>query len=221
MTSDEPQSHVRAIYIDVEMSFWGGPPPPGFKQEIIELGAVEMNLLTLQITREWSRFIRPRHWEISPKCTDLTGITKDDIQHARPFREVFDSLTEKFAPSRALCCTWGNDPEMIAAACQLHKLKSPLRNLLDLAQLVKSLFLLTQIPSLGKALDLLGLECEGVPHGALVDARSTAKVHAAVIRRMRREPDPPPLEVKNPVEVATLSVFAEKLRQSLRLNQEE
>lgn len=33
------------------------PPPPGFKQEIIEIGVVEMNLLTLQITREWSRFI--------------------------------------------------------------------------------------------------------------------------------------------------------------------
>jgi inhibitor of KinA sporulation pathway (predicted exonuclease) len=221
MTSDDPQSHTRAIYIDVEMSCWGGPPPPGFKQEIIEIGVVEMDLLTLQITRERSRFIRPRQWEISSKCTDLTGITEDDIQHARPFLEVLDSLTAEFAPSKALCCTWGDDAELIAAAYQSHGLKTPLRNLLNLAQLFKGLFLLTQIASLGRAIAMLGMEFDGVPHGALVDARNTAKVHAAVIRRMRREPDPPAVPFKKPVEMAPRSVFAEKLRQSLRLDREE
>ena len=60
MPSDEQQYHPRSLYIDVEMTCWTGPPPPGMKQEIIEIGIAEMDLRTLDITREASYFVRPR-----------------------------------------------------------------------------------------------------------------------------------------------------------------
>jgi len=215
MTVDDTKHHIRSIYIDVELSCWAGPPPLGMRQEIIEIGMVEMDLHTLEIIREKSHFVRPKRWEISDRCTKLTGITKDDIQSARPFPEVLASLTEEFSPSRALCCTWGNDAGLIAAACQSNGLKTPLRYLLDLAHLFQGLFLLKQTPGLGDAVGMLDMEFDGVPHGALVDARNTAGVHAAVIRRMRRQPDLPPPPAQQNTEVAALTPFGEKLREAL------
>jgi inhibitor of KinA sporulation pathway (predicted exonuclease) len=214
MTVDHPTHHTRSIYIDVELSCWAGPPPAGMKQDIIEIGLVEMDLATLKITRERSHFVRPKRWDISDRCTKLTGITHDDIRIARPFPDVIGSLAEEFSPSTALCCTWGNDGGLVAASCRDHGLRSPLRNLLDLAQLFQGLLLLKQTASLRKAVSILALEFEGIPHGALADARNTASVHAAVLRRMRREADPPPF-AQPTAESPVLTPFGEKLRDAL------
>jgi inhibitor of KinA sporulation pathway (predicted exonuclease) len=175
-----------------------------------------MDLQTLEITRESAHFVRPRRWEISDRCTKLTGITEDDIKSARSFPEVIASLTQEFSPAEALCCTWGNDAGLIASTCQAHGLKTPLRYLLDLAQLFQGLFLLRQTASLRSAAEMLGLKFNGVPHGALVDARNAARVHAAVIRRMRRQPDAPPQSAGETSEVAAPTPFGEKLCQALR-----
>jgi hypothetical protein len=64
---------VRALYLDVELTCWSGPPPSDMRQEIIENGVVEMDLLTLKLTREAAYFVRPHRWEISDKCAKLTG----------------------------------------------------------------------------------------------------------------------------------------------------
>ena len=175
----------------------GGRLLQGLKQEIIEIGIAEMDLQTLEITREASYLVRPRRWEISNRCTDLTGITRDDIQAARPFPAILKLMTADFSPSNALCCAWGNDAELIASTCRIHGAKSPLRNCVDLAHLIHRLFLLEQQASLRDAVRMLGMEFDGIPHSALVDARNTARIHAAVIRRLRREPDPPPVRERN------------------------
>lgn len=209
MTGNQLEFHTRSIYLDVEMTCWNSAPPQGMKPEIIEIGIVEMDLVTLDITRERSYFIRPRRWQISTLCTNLTGITENDIQSGRPFAQVLTELTEEFAPSQALCGTWGNDAALIAAACQTNGRQNPLRNLLDLAFLFQRLFLLKQQSGLASAIQMLGFDFEGVAHGALVDARNTARAHAAIIRRMRREPDPP--SIIEPARAEPRSIFAEKL----------
>lgn len=216
MTAHQLELHTRSIYIDVELTCWEGTPPPCMKQEIIEMGIAEMDLVTLDITRERSYFIRPRRWEISTLCTNLTGITEDDIQSGRSFVDVLTAFTEEFVPSQAVCCTWGNDPALIAATCHSHGFKTPLRNLLDLAHLFQHIFALKQLAKLSDAVQLLGLDFDGVPHGALVDARNTARVHAAIIRRMRREPDPP-IPAVVPSANASRSIIADKLSECLKL----
>jgi hypothetical protein len=63
MTVHDKKHHTRSIYIDVEQSCWTGLPPLGMRQEIIEIGVVEMDLQTLEITRERAHFVRPRREE--------------------------------------------------------------------------------------------------------------------------------------------------------------
>jgi len=219
MTADDAY-HTSGLYIDVELTCWSGPPPPGMKQEIIEIGVVEMDLLALKIIREAAYFVRPRRWEISKKCTKLTGITNEHIRTARPFTEVLTAFTEEFQPSKKLCGTWGDDASLIADACDREGMKSPLRNLLDVGQLFRTVFLMKQQSSLRKAIEMLNLEFDGVSHSALADAKNTARVHAAIIRRMRREPDPLPSSAK-PITAASSSVFAEKLKECLQLQEQE
>lgn len=216
-TPHDDRYHARAIYIDTEQSCWTAPPPPGMRQEIIEIGVVEMDLQALEITRERSHFVRPRRWEISERCTELTGITKENIQGARSFPEVLQSLTEEFTPGKALCGAWGNDASLIKSTCHMHGFKTPLRYRLDLSQLFQWLLLLKQTPSLRDAVEMLGLDFDGVPHGALVDARNTARVHAALIRRMRREPDPVAPPVKQVIDALAVTSFGEKLRRAIVL----
>jgi inhibitor of KinA sporulation pathway (predicted exonuclease) len=99
----------------------------------------------------------------------------------------------------------------------MHGFKTPLRYRLDLSQLFQWLLLLKQMPSLRDAVEMLGLDFDGVPHGALVDARNTARVHAALIRRMRREPDPVAPPVKQVIDVPAVTSFGEKLRRAIVL----
>jgi inhibitor of KinA sporulation pathway (predicted exonuclease) len=214
-STDGLPTHSRALYIDVEMTCWKGPPPAGMKQEIIEIGITEMDLQSLSIVREKAYFVRPRRWEISALCTKLTGITGDDIRTARPFPEVLSALIDEFDPSKAMCCTWGNDDALIAATCQAHRLTSPLRHLVDLTHLFSRLFLIKQQVNLAKAIEILGLGFDGTPHSALADARNTARVHAAIIRRMRREPDPPPIPVSGSEPKTYMSPFGEQLLRAL------
>jgi inhibitor of KinA sporulation pathway (predicted exonuclease) len=207
--------HTHSIYIDVEMTCWNGPPPVGMKQEIIEIGAVAMDLTSLEITQEKSYFVRPRCWEISANCTALTGITKKDIQSASSFQDVLAEFIEAFAPKGKLCGTWGDDADLIHRTCQERGLKSPLRHLVDVSHLFQRAFLLKDRVSLQKAVMLLGSKFDGAPHNALGDARNTALVHAAIIRRMQLSPEPQPITTAEPTEDAPKSHFGEKLANSL------
>lgn len=204
--------HTTALYLDLEWTCWDAPPPLGMRPEIIEIGIVEMDLDTLTCIQESAYFVRPRRWEISLMCTNLTGITAGDVQSAAPVGDVLATLTEKFEPQRKPCCTWGDDVSVMAQTCRNLGLVSPFRRPIDLARVFQGAFALIEQKSLSAAILMLGLEFDGVPHGALPDARNTALIHASMLRRMRREPDPPPPETFNRHENAQLSPFAQKLR---------
>jgi inhibitor of KinA sporulation pathway (predicted exonuclease) len=91
----------------------------------------------------------------------------------------------------------------------------PFRNVLDLAPFFQSLFLLKQMSSLHNAVSTLCFDFDGVPHGALPDARNTALLHAEVLRRMRREPDCATSVPQTTEAPAAVTSFGEKLHAAL------
>jgi inhibitor of KinA sporulation pathway (predicted exonuclease) len=215
MTSDDIH-YSHTLYIDREWTCWNVSPPPGMKQEIIEIGVVEMNLRTLEITQEAAHFVRPRRWEISAKCTNLTGITEEDIRKAKPLDEVLATLTKKFRPGTMACCAWGDDIAVLQRACKSLGLMNPFRHPIDLSRVFEGIFVTKEQAGLGTALKMLGLDFDGVPHGALPDARNAARLHASILRRMRRVPEPAPPSTDEQEEIESLSTFGQKLIQSLK-----
>ncbi|MFZ0301880.1 MAG: 3'-5' exonuclease [Terracidiphilus sp.] len=212
----DAEQYQRTLYLDLELTCWDRPQPVGRSPEIIEIGVVEMDLKGPKIINEAAYLVWPRHLEISTRCANLTGLSVDDLKSAPPFEEVIDALVSKFSPSTKLCCTWGRDAELEADACRSHGVRTLLRNALDMGYLFSRVFLLCEQPSLRKAVDIIGLLFDGVPHTALGDARNTAHVHAAIIRRMRREPDPAH-DVRNQLpDCSRPTLFAEKLNQAMR-----
>ncbi|QNI32087.1 exonuclease domain-containing protein [Alloacidobacterium dinghuense] len=210
------EMHERAIYVDLEWTCWDGHPPAGRVREIIEIGAVEVNLNSLEIVREASYLVRPRHLDISSRCTRITGILATDLKSARAFQEVLNAFVTEFSPSEKLCCTWGRDDnDVLTEACRTHGLRSPMRNVIDLSHLFWRLFLLRQQASLTSALSMLGLHFDGVAHTALADARNAARIHAEIIRRMRLGPKLPSEIHAEPTNSPRSTLLGEKLRQVL------
>ena len=203
--------HSSAVYIDLELTCWDGPPAPGRKPEIIEIGAVEMNLSDLTIVREAAYLIRPRHLDVSTRCTNLTGIVLQDLRSAPRFSEALARFVSDFTPGEKLCCCWGRDADLLRAECRECHTAFPLRNVMDVGQLFWHLSLLKLQPSLQNAVAMMDLAFVGVPHTALADARNTALVHAAILRRQRRQAEPIVQGANPPVGTPRSTLLAEKL----------
>jgi inhibitor of KinA sporulation pathway (predicted exonuclease) len=105
---------------------------------------------------------------------------------------------------------------MIAKTCQGLGLVSPFRRPIDLAKVFHGAFATKDQKSLSAAIKILNLEFDGVPHGALSDARNTARIHECILRRMRREPELSPPKLIKRDEPACLSPFAQKLGECLK-----
>ena len=128
----EDKQDKQAIYLDLEWTCRNTVPPVGMNQEIIEVGIVAMDLADLKLLDEASYFVRPRRWEISQKCTKITGITDQDIRNAKPLGEVVRALTKRFQPEGKPCCTWGEDVPIFARACGAVGLVNPFGRAIDL-----------------------------------------------------------------------------------------
>jgi inhibitor of KinA sporulation pathway (predicted exonuclease) len=215
MTAVDAQ-HEHALYIDLEWNCWDAAPIPGRHQEIIEIGVVEVRLDTLEMIGEKDYLIRPRLLDISAACTQITGLTAEDLKQAPPFPDVLRQFEEDFQPQGKLCCAWGNDASVLDSACSRHKVPCPLRNRVDVGLLFWHIFLLKDQPSLRKAIEIIGIPYDGIAHTALGDARNTARVHAEIIRRMKRESVSTPIAATPSERPRYPTVMAEKLGKILR-----
>jgi len=211
LASTEDKHHNHAIYLDLEWTCWNTAPPAGMKQEIIEVGIVAMDLAHLKLLDEASYFVRPRRWEISQKCTKITGITDQDIRSAKPLGEVVHALTKRFQPQGKPCCTWGEDVPIFAPACGEVGLVNPFGRAIDLSKVFQGVFATKEQIGLKAATEMLGIKFDGFAHGALPDARNTALVHASILRRLRRAAEASEALPVVTSTAAPLSPFAQKL----------
>lgn len=165
--------------LDLEATCWQGNAMDR-RQEIIELAAYSVNGY-----REWNdtfqRFIKPvDHPRLSAYCTELTGITQEQVNKAKRFEFVFGEFQDWMDThdQPQLLCTWGSkDMIIIREECKAHDI--------DCRSLPKSINLKAQyaaMHSLGKeaglkkALEQTGIEFEGSHHRAIDDAYNTARL---------------------------------------------
>lgn len=107
-TANKLQEHFgRAVYIDLEWNCWDSAKRTTQHREIIEIGAVEVNLETLELTLEKDYLVRPHPFDISDRCTAITGLTAADLKGARSFPEVLAQFEQDFSLRRRCAAPGG------------------------------------------------------------------------------------------------------------------
>lgn len=153
-------------------------------REIIEIGAVMVAVEKWQPVEEFQSFVRPViHPELTDFCTQLTGISQEDVASAPPFPEVlvrFHAWSQRFEP--LVFGSWGNyDKKQFQQDCEYHHCAFPITaphvNLK--AQSSKQLGLRKR-HGMSAALKIAKLDLIGAHHRGIDDARNIARLLAAI-----------------------------------------
>ncbi|KAK2818349.1 hypothetical protein Q7C36_022282 [Tachysurus vachellii] len=188
------------IIIDFESTCWREKNNHG--QEIIEFPAVLMNTHTGQIESEFHSYVQPQeHPLLSSFCTELTGITQEQVEAGLPLqiclsrftrwlhtlqqeRDVMfmsDNTQTHTTVARKPCAflTW-SDWDLgvcLQYECKRKQITKPeaLNSWIDLRATYR-IFYHRKPKGLNGALQDLGIEFSGREHSGLDDARNTARL---------------------------------------------
>ncbi|XP_031627688.1 ERI1 exoribonuclease 2-like [Contarinia nasturtii] len=169
------------------------------KQEIIEFGAVLVNLRSGAVESEFHEYVRPTNQPIlSAYCTNLTGITQALVNRQQPFPVVyrkFDNWLTGIRTAKQLrfatpsmrtgnhrnttFCSWTNWDlgNFFKWDCARHGIQRPdyLRAWIDGRKIFKNKFPCEQI-NFEQALRQLNVPRTGNAHSAIDDAKTLAKL---------------------------------------------
>lgn len=145
-----------------------------FPKEIIEIGAVD------NLGREFNEFIKPIQRPVLTEfCKNLTTITQQDIDSARPFKEVYPEFMEFF--KNATLISWGNyDKSQLVKDLDLNKMTDGRSYILTNHINLKELFHAKMgfFPrGMKSAMKQLGLKQEGTHHRGIDDAKNIKKIY--------------------------------------------
>lgn len=177
-----------ALAIDLENTCWDGPPPPGMRPEIIQIGLVEVDFANLRLGREARLHVRPVRSEVSEYCTALTGITPETVRReGRPFAEVLRGIAKAYGPRGKSLLAWGTDWFEIEARCREEGCENPFppEGSINLGQAFGLLHGAGSRLGMYAALAAAGIDPVGRRHDGLDDARNLARLvlhHAEVLR---------------------------------------
>lgn len=164
------------VCFDMEMCCWDDGRPTG---DIIEIGIAEFNVVDRDIKRRSQYYVTNENDEISPFCTELTGITQKMIdKQGRPLGDVVESMTERYGGWGKVYAAWGRDDQVLFHQCRQKEIKLPFREFINLSILYKIHQRTRDGKRFGlkKALAQQKLEFEGTQHSAYDDAYNTARL---------------------------------------------
>jgi inhibitor of KinA sporulation pathway (predicted exonuclease) len=172
----------KVLCLDLELTCGGKKDT----HKIIQISIVEIDTRELVITRESMHYIRPYgDYHVDWYCRKLTGIDDEIIKkEGKYLHEALNSLKHMGYVNK-LTLEWGSDHKPLTRICKDNCINYEFK-FLDLGTLFKQLAKLKDPISVANALKMLGLEFEGKPHDALVDARNTARIYIELIRRFRQ-----------------------------------
>jgi inhibitor of KinA sporulation pathway (predicted exonuclease) len=172
--------YSRFLILDLEATCWPdiSREEQSLKNEIIQFGIVEVDLVNRCISREMSYFVKPKKNKIlSSFCTELTGITQEQVDSAHDLTKISKEIRTFFNPGRVAWGAWGDDYNLIKRDCLEKNAVNPFNECYyDLQQLYAIKTAAKQRTTVANAMNQYGLTFEGSAHNALVDARNTAQL---------------------------------------------
>lgn len=166
------------IIVDLEATCWD---QRGLKRqnEIIEIGAVKVNEHG-EIESEFNAFVKPHLFpELSDFCTELTSITQQDVDVAKPFAQVLTDFLEWINVDQPYwVCSWGlYDKNQFKKDCQLHSLSEEwIKNHISIKHQYTDIKNLKRHTGMKGALWMENLELDGTHHRGIDDARNITKI---------------------------------------------
>jgi len=169
----------KMLVVDVEACCWYGNPPKGMHKEIIEIGLVVVDFYTKEINETKSIIVKPKHSEISKFCTKLTSLTPEYVEkNGVSFKKACKILQDDYLSNKRTWFSWGDyDRFAIQSNCELHKTPYPFgRTHFNQKALFALQRKMKRAPGVQKALEICGLEFEGVAHRGKWDAYNIARL---------------------------------------------
>jgi inhibitor of KinA sporulation pathway (predicted exonuclease) len=187
MKSTEKQTGVSGyLVIDLESTCAEDGSIPETEREIIEIGAVLVEVPGLLSVDEFQAFVRPvRHPLLTPFCSKLTTITQGHVQSAPLFPEVLARLCQQmWVKPGLLFRSWGNyDRRQFEQDCTHHGVAYPFGDQhWNLRAAFSEALGTNQKFEVEEALLRVGLSFEGTSHRAIDDARNIARVLLTLLR---------------------------------------
>ncbi len=172
--------HRHYVFLDLEATCARDSGIARAERETIEIGAVVIAAASGTVAGTFQEYIRPViHPTLTAFCTELTAITQAQVDSAAFFPHVFERFSKWVASiDDAFLFSWGfYDKRQLINDCRRHKVPYTLpRGFHDFKQLFFKQQKLLKRTSLEPTLIQVGLQFEGRPHGALADARNTARL---------------------------------------------
>lgn len=152
-----------------------------FLNEIIEIGICVIDCKFGKIYNSEGIFVKPKCSEITEFCTGLTGITKEDVEHAPSFLEVCETLKNTYKTNERVWASYGNyDKNQFLRQCLRENVQYPFSNQ---HINIKTLVALISGKRMGmdKALNYFEIPLEGKHHRGFDDAFNIAKIFHKIL----------------------------------------
>lgn len=162
--------------VDVEATCWPGSPPPGAVSEIIEIGLTVVDLSTAERVGRHRILVRPARSHVSPFCTELTGLTQQEVDRGLKFAEACRLLAREHASGVRPWASWGDyDRHQFTRQCGATGTPYPFgRRHTNAKAVFTEVHGLRKRPGMAQALSLAGLPLEGRHHRGEDDAWNIA-----------------------------------------------
>lgn len=171
--------------VDIEATCWPGSPPPGSVSEIIEIGLTVVDLSTAERVARHRIMVRPVRSDVSTFCTELTGITQQEVNRGLPFGEACRVLAAEHASGARPWASWGDyDRLQFTRQCGATRTPYPFgRRHTNAKAVFTEVHGLRKRPGMAQALTIAGLPLEGRHHRGEDDAWNIAALVLHLAKR--------------------------------------
>jgi inhibitor of KinA sporulation pathway (predicted exonuclease) len=157
--------------VDVEATCWPGTPPAGQRNEIIEIGLCVVDLDRRERVGRDRILVRPNQSRVSDFCTELTGLTQQEVDAGVSFAAACELLAGRHEAGSRPWASWGDyDRKQFERQCAATQVPYPFG---PEHTNVKALFAVARERrpmGMAQALELAGLPLEGRHHSGADDA---------------------------------------------------
>lgn len=161
--------------VDVEATCWPGEVPAGQRKEIIEIGLCVVDLDAGERIAKHRILVKPRS-VVSEFCTELTGLTQEEVDTGVSFEEACRILAGEHRADSRPWASWGDyDRKQFEGQCRMGRAVYPFSSRHTNAKAVYAeANELERRPGMAAALRMSGLPLEGRHHSGADDAWNIA-----------------------------------------------